>query len=183
VIDFTQAQDEWKKLTSSVYNFTSTISAHVPAAITPDVAAIPLELQTELYGPWYIATSIGKTEVEHDEGLVPWNYGSYQLMNLAGQAKVSEMGIRMQRLEYGAVEFPDIPSLQLGDQLLSSGPYVTDISVSVAVQGVTTRYSLRSWSPKFGKLAKFYADKFFKIKKAQYEFVRRMKEISRKILK
>lgn len=172
-----------KKMNASPTMTSQLYSTNVPYAVMPTVAAIPLESQVDLYGPWYTATAIGKTEVEHNESLVPWNYGSTQLMNLAGQAHVEQIGIKLQALEYGSIEYPGIPVLQLGEQLLNSGPYVTDITVNIGVQGVTTNYALKSWSPKFGRLQKYYADKFFKIKKSQYEYARRIREVQRKKVK
>lgn len=133
--------------------------------VIPDMVGIPLESQTSVYGPWYISSSIGKTEMEQDDSLVPWNFGSNALLDQAGFVKVQDINVGLQNLEYGSLEFPGVPSLSLGDQLMSSGPYVTDINVDISTNGVTTRYNMKSWSPKFGKLAKYTSDRFFKMRK------------------
>lgn len=159
------------------------LDSKVPLAVTPHVAAIPLQSQIDLYGPWYIATSVGKTVVEYDDTLVPWNYGSMAIMNIAGQAKVSEIGVRLQTLEDGSVEYPGVPLLSLGDQLLSTGPYVTNIQVGVGVGGITTRYSMKSWSPQFGKLAKYMVDRTMTMQKAQVGLTRYIREVERRKLK
>lgn len=141
----------------------------VPRAVHPDIAAIPMESQVDTYGPWYVTGAPGKTEIEHSSDLVPWNYGGYELMNLTGQSRVLDAAANLQWLETGSVEYPDIPVLQLGDQLLQSGPYISDVQVDISENGAKTVYRMSSWTPRFGKLAKYNADRMQKIAKLSQE--------------
>lgn len=141
----------------------------IPRAVHPDLIAVPMESQTDTYGPWYVAGAAGKTEIEHSSDLVPWNYGGYELMNLTGESRVMDAAANLQWLETGSVEYPDIPVLQLGDQLLQSGPYVTDVQVDISENGAKTVYRMSSWTPRFGRLAKYNADRMQKTAKILQE--------------
>lgn len=128
----------------------------------PDMVAIPLKSNVNFYGPWYSVGAHGKVEFEKDETLVPWNYGGFTAMNLAANARVSESLTNMQVSENGNLEVPDSPSVLLGGQLIANGPYVTDINTSIGSQGVTTTYTLQTWTNRFGRLNKTFIDRMQK---------------------
>lgn len=143
-----------------------------PVCAIPNMAAIPIKSNIDTYGPWFSASADGKIEVEYAEDLVPWNYGGYTNMNLAANARVILAAANLQWMESGSVEFPGIPLLQLGDQLLTSGPYVTDIRVNIGNTGLITSYSMRSWQPQYGKSAKTNLDMLAKA----YKFMNQMRK-------
>jgi len=53
------------------------------------------------------------------------------------------------------------------------GPNITDISISMGTNGVTTSYSFRTFSPTFGKFAKYNAAQLQKVSKRRQEIARR----------
>tara|TARA_R110000824_G_scaffold128568_4_gene289494 strand:+ start:5199 stop:13643 length:8445 start_codon:yes stop_codon:yes gene_type:complete len=53
------------------------------------------------------------------------------------------------------------------------GPNITDISVSMGTNGVTTSYTFRTFSPTFGKFAKYNAGQLQKVSKRRQEIARR----------
>lgn len=126
----------------------------------PDMIAIALKSNILRYGPWYIQNKAGKVEFQNDSTLVPWNYGGFEIMNLAGWSKVEDALSGQQIGETGSVEFPGAPSVQIGAALRSGGPIVTDVTVDVGEGGVTTTYRMGTWSYQFGRLSKYNADRF-----------------------
>lgn len=125
----------------------------------PDMVAVTLQSNILTYGPWYASGKEGKVEFEKDESLVPWNYGGFDNMNLAGWSRVNDAYTGQQVNETGTVEFPGVPSIQLGNELLTSGPIITDINVNVSDGGVTTTYNMATWSYQFGTLGKYNVDR------------------------
>lgn len=148
-------------------------------AVIPDFVAAPLKSNVLTYGPWYSIGPEGKVRFEKDESLVPWNYGGFDAMNSAGNAKVTESITNMQIGEMGQISFPGAPILQLGDTLESGGPNVTSIDVTVGAQGVTTNYRLRTYTPKFGVFAKSNADKFARQARHAQQVRRSMRQLFR----
>lgn len=88
----------------------------------PDAVAVPIRNNMLTYGPWIANGPPGQSKVEKDDGLVPWEYGSIDDMNNAGQAKVDEGVTYLQVTELGNVTIPGYPALHLGDELRFSGP-------------------------------------------------------------
>ena len=131
-----------------------------PEAIYPSAVAIPLKSNILRYGPWWVSPSGngGKVKYEADDSLVPWNYGGDYYMSLAGLAKVQDAVSLQQVLEAGAVELAGAPVTGLGDILFVSGVNVTNIAVSYGTQGVTTRYNMSTFTPRFGTMHKRNAE-------------------------
>jgi hypothetical protein len=127
-----------------------------PFPVTPTLIVVPLRNNTLTYGPWHSSGGQGKTEFEADEQLVPWNFGSYELMNAAANARVSEGASNQQQGETGTVTFAGVPVINIGSLLISGGPYVTDVNVDIGEGGATTTYSFATWTKQFGVLPKEY---------------------------
>lgn len=125
-----------------------------PMPVIPDLAAVGLYYNNDFYGPWTIAGTSSKTEYEKDDSLAPWNYGGYTLMNTAAEAKLSQLAATNLEAENGSVEVPGFPAIKLGRQLISGGPYITNISVAIEQNRVTTTYNMNTWSYHPYKLAK-----------------------------
>lgn len=87
----------------------------------PDAIAVPIRNNVLTYGPWVAAGPAGLTNIEKDDGLVPWEYGSVESMDLAGNQKVTQGVTYMQVGEMGSVTIPGYPALPLGAELLYSG--------------------------------------------------------------
>ena len=146
-------------------------------AIMPTLAGVAIRSNIQNYGPWTSQGGDGRTEFERDESLVPWNYNGYALMNLAGNAKVLDVS-RQTFSESGDVEFPGFPTLNLGDLLTNGGPYITDIRVSGGTDGFKTTYSMRIWTPKFGKLAQANINRLLRIAKVQQDHRREFRRLN-----
>lgn len=152
-----------------------------PYAIQPDVAAIPLRSNVATYGPWYVVGSNGKMEFEADSSLVPWNYGGFSAMNVAAEAKVASALLNYQQSENGSVEFPGVPSKNLGDALVDSGPYITDISVVISNDGIRTTYRMNTWTPQPYKTSKQAADVVSRLAKKSQQIRRNSREQAKNV--
>lgn len=151
------------------FDLTNRISIISPSPVVPDLVAIPLESQERNYGPW---TSVfeaygqigGKMDYVHDENLTPWTYGSYSLMDKAGKLK-AEFGTSAKLMsEKGSFSYPFWPSgLTIGAALAGGGPLVSDISLSVDANGVSTSVVMNTYTQSFGKLQKQRQDQLNKL--------------------
>lgn len=147
------------------------------AAVAPDMVAIPLRDNTMAYGPWFSLGATGKVEFEVDESLVPWNYGSFTLMNEIGSAKVQEVYSNQTISETGSVTFAGAPEYSLGNSLTLGGPAVSDISCSIGQDGITTTYNMKVFTPDFGKLRRYNIDRTARMAKVAQQFRRRVREL------
>ena len=146
--------------------------------ITPDLFAVPLKSKLLCYGPWYLAGANGPVEYERNEDLAPWNYGGYTALDAAGFARVTD-GVTNQTFdETGSVTVAGAPSLNVGEQLISGGPYITDISVSVSNGGVSTQYSFQSWSSqrRLSKLTNFNSERIKRLSQVSRDLRRSYRE-------
>ncbi len=148
-----------------------------PRVVLPAMVAVPLESQVDRYGPWYATGANGATEFEEDDSLTPWNYGDYNSMNEAANARVVTNIANLQMIESGSIEFPGSPGLSLGSQLLNTGPFVSNIRVSAGSDGVKTTYNMETWRPRFGTMNKLFADRVQKTGKAIQQSKRNFKEL------
>lgn len=121
--------------------------------LMPELAVIPLKNNYKTYGPWYNTYgSTGTCEFEKNSDLVPWNFGSFELMNKAASTMVSDVGLSSPYGENGSITFPGAPTIAVGNSLVASGPYITNINVGFsATDGVTTTYTMSRWATKIGK--------------------------------
>lgn len=154
------ATEEEKERLVNAYGVDNLSAAQEGMAVVPNLAAIPLQDNTKVYGPWEKVGANGKMAIEQDETLVPWNYGGFAEMNIVGNAKVANNVSFQQELETGSIEVPGIPTFTMGAQIASAGPYVTDINVSIGENGVTSTYTFSTWTQRFGKILKSNADRF-----------------------
>ncbi len=131
-----------------------------PAVRKPAYAAIPLKSNMITYGPWTAIGAAGKVKVEQDSSLNPWNYGSYDAMNQAANAKVDNCVTNMQVCETGEIELAGTPTISMGGTLQGGGPNLTGIDVTIGKEGVTTRYRFSTFTPKFGVFSKSQQERF-----------------------
>lgn len=144
--------------------------------ILPNLCNVPLESRVLTYGPWFSVGADGKMEFERDDTLVPWNFGDWNAMDYTGQAKVVSALTEKQIQEYGQVEFAGTPTINLGDILISGGPYVTDITVSISEAGITTVYTMNSWSGNYFKLLRASVEANARISKLNQQMRRNFRE-------
>lgn len=93
-------------------------------AAMPNAAAVAFLDNQNTYGPWstdnYLGGASGppgQSEVEKDDGLVPWEFGGYTAMNAAANAIADSRTSRMQMGETGELIVPGYPEIPLGAEL------------------------------------------------------------------
>ena len=140
-------------------------------AVWPSFAAIGLE-SNQRYGPWSVTGVNGKVVYEQDDTLVPWNFGSYTEMNNAAQSKVNQALSLYQVDEHGTVTFPGVPSNDIGSELITNGPIITNISVDVGSNGIKTTYNMAKWQVHPYKLSKHRNEAISRISKRNRDLER-----------
>lgn len=158
-------------------NMFSTSWAAGAAAVIPELVVLPLRHSQNTYGPWYAAGAAGKVDFEYATDLVPWNFGSEAVMNQIGTARVASAITYAMEEESGSVQFPGIPTKKLGDQLISSGPYITDIAITIDSSGPSTVYNMKTWTPRdMQGITKIQSEAIQKIAKSQQLARRRLRD-------
>ena len=118
------------------------------------------------WGPWYsFNVNNGRSEMSFDTNLAPENFGSISKMDEMGAAYVESTLAEVTQHETGTIRLARKPEFNITDRLAGSGPYITDINCNVDPNGIYTDYSFNTWTPKFGKLAKYNADRLSRIYK------------------
>lgn len=156
-----------------------------PAAVYPAAAVVPMISNLDSYGPWVSSNfssfntnegSYGGLSVEVNPDLVPWNYGNSIILNAIGETLVENNNIGLTRQENGSFSVPGLPqqTTNLGQIIGTYGPLLTSINFTYG-NNVTTSYEFKTYTPKFGRLAKLYIDKFKKIASKRREMVRFLK--------
>lgn len=150
----------------------------IPPNVTyPALLGIPQVSSRYAWGPWYKTTSDkGKSEVVFDSALVPDSFGSVERMNQAGQDTAGAGVSILDAKESGRIELAEIPKFNIAERFNGTGPYVTNMSISVGVGGINTSYEFNTWTPNFGKLTKYNADRIGRIYKATLDALNRFSQ-------
>lgn len=143
-----------------------------PPAYYPTAIAVALKSNQILYGPWGKYTSDGKLNFEQDDGLVPWEYGSYDILTQAAIAKLNTIATGNQVLERGNVIQAGIPQYSIGQKLNQEGPLLTGIECSISTSQVTTTYTLQTFVNRAGAFIIENAERLRRIGK-YYQQLRR----------
>jgi hypothetical protein len=143
-----------------------------PGVAPPEYAVVPQESTRYSWGPWYVWSDAanGKSEVEVDTSMKPETYGSVQAMDEVGFGSVFSGLARIEAIETGTVELAKEPEFNLGDRFAASGPYITNLDISASMGGIKTSYKFSTFTPNFGKLNKYNADRIARINKAALQF-------------
>lgn len=144
-----------------------------PKIVPPRSFGIAQQSNRYVWGPWHGGSLKGKTEVIADDSLVPESFGSVAGMNEAGHALAGVGNAEMTASETGYVEIAEFPSYNIAERFAGSGPYVSDMSFSIDTSGFKTTYKFNTWTPQFGKLAKYNIDRIARINKASLELAQR----------
>src|SRR5690606_15713142 len=83
----------------------------------PDAVAVTFRSNVLSYGPWVTNGPPGTVVIEQDDGLSPWEYGSFQAMDIAGTSRSNDSVTAMQAAETGSIQIPGYPTLPLGAEL------------------------------------------------------------------
>jgi len=160
-------------------------------AIPPDVQVpryfgIPQESTRFRWGPWVtnpgggFSTS-GKAQVEEKESLRPETFGAFGFgiteLNRIGQIEASVGLSEMQQVESGYVEVEGAPMYNIGERFVGTGPYVSNMDISVDVSGgVKTNYKLTTWTPEFGTMNKYNINRIADIRKRAFEYAKKQRD-------
>jgi hypothetical protein len=132
----------------------------------PDFVAVPLKNNLKTYGPWFTKGGIGRAEIINDETVAPWVFGGHYQMNVIAESIVNQSYSERFTGESGSITVVGAPSIRIGSELVSSGPYVTDINVTVnGSNGVMTTYRMNRWSTNSDKLLRYNIEKLKEINK------------------
>lgn len=171
--------DQKKQLQGNLNNpaVLSMFAGYQKKTAIPDAVAIPLKSNILTYGPWSAIGAVGgQIQVDFNQSLVPWEYGSIETMNLAGNALAAQAISFLTESEMGSITVPGLPTLSAGDILIEGGPTVTAIEVGYGVQGIETTYTMRTFSPAFGVLSKSFTDNVARLGKYQQKLQRGLKK-------
>ncbi len=130
-----------------------------PPAFYPNGATVALQSNQYTYGPWGKFTADGRCNIEQDTTLTPWTCGGYDNMNAIALAKLSVINAATQVKEAGSVTRAGIPVASLGDILVDGGPTISNISASVGIGGITTTYTMETYTPRVGIFNRQNADR------------------------
>lgn len=144
-----------------------------PNIVPPNSFGIAQQSSRYVWGPWRGGNLKGKTEVIVDESLVPESFGNVTGMNDAGNALAEVGNAEMSASETGYIEIAEFPSYNIAERFAGSGPYVSDMSFSIDTSGFKTTYKFNTWTPQFGRLAKYNIDRISRINKASLELAQR----------
>jgi len=166
----------------------------VSAAVKPWHAGIPQESNEHRWGPWSMGDGIGEIKFEVNDSYHPAAFrGRIELERSAfahvkSNLDLSDQNDSRMAFETGSVTLASGPEHKLGQQpkftfpspyksvtinpLSDLGPYVTDISLSIGDNGITTRYGFNTQSS-FGSLDKIYEQR---IRRNQKELIKRFKK-------
>lgn len=148
-----------------------------PDVLEPTYFGIPQESQRFNYGPWITLNRAnggywspnGKAEAQEVSQLNPETFGSYQQLNISGGVYAAVANTNMYESESGFCQMVGAPAWNLGERFASLGPYVSSMDISVdATGGVQTSYKFNTWTPEFGKLAKYNVDRIAKTNKTAW---------------
>jgi hypothetical protein len=143
-----------------------------PARQAPMIISVPQESNRYNWGPWWkYSSKKGKAEVTSDPSLAPETFGSSFLLNSIGYDYAYVSDANVSGNESGYVEVAEVPAYNLSERFAVSGPYVSNMDISVGVDGVKTTYKFNSWTPQFGKLTKYNADRISRINKNHIKFL------------
>ena len=136
--------------------------------------------------------SYGTVFAEQDTSLSPWEYGGTEFMNVGALTKLENSTTSMNIAERGEVTVPGYPTKAIGAAIATtqvlypartlssdsffgynyhylnlgkstSGASIANINVVVSPQGVTTSYTLSTFTPVFGRFSKGNAERIKEI--------------------
>lgn len=118
--------------------------------------------RNDFYGPWYFGnTKGGKTKIEQNNDLVPWQFNASGTLEEAAKNRLKDIN-PVPYFETGSLNKIGLPEHNLGDEIVKNGPIVTSINTSYGPSGVTTQYSFRTFTPKFGMPSRYNTERLKK---------------------
>ena len=144
----------------------------IPRRIGPKSFGIAQESNRYTWGPWWwVSDKRGKAEVVIEESFKPETFGSASALDSIAFAYANTAGARIGSVESGYIELADLPQYSIAEKFSDMGPYITSIDINLSISGITTTYKFNTWTPQFGKLAKYHAERMTNINKNQIRFL------------
>ena len=148
-----------------------------PDVVYPEWIGVPQTSSRYSWGPWWTSSQeSGKSEVLFDTNLIPENFGTAEAMNSAAQDFAGAGVAKMKSHESGRIELAELPRCSIAERIDGAGPYVTNMSIEASTNGFKTSYEFNTWTPNFGKLAKYNADRIQRIYKARIDALNRFSQ-------
>ena len=152
--------------------FNAAFTQLYPKAVRPWSVSLAQQSNRYSWGPWYLfSQKNGKAEVSLESSLVPSTFGSIKKMDEAGFTLAYAGTANLYASETGYVEVAEFPDWNIADRFAGSGPYVTNIDVSIGTSGCKTNYKFNTWTRDFGKIAKYNIDRISRINKNTIRFL------------
>ncbi len=143
-----------------------------PARVTPNYITVPQVSTRYRYGPWWNSkANNGKAEVVIEESLSPEVFGGVYNMNSVGETYAVVINAEISGRETGSIQTPGLPESNIADYFLGAGPLVTGMDIDIGLEGLTTSYRFNTWTPEFGRLAKYNIDRLANFNKSLFKFV------------
>ena len=165
--------DSYKYLMTQHKNLQITIP---PDVALPDAMGVPQISHRYNYGPWVGGVSFkGKAEIESRKELGPNQFGSWSALNQVGvsYALLGSTDATMTANETGTMKVVGAPEGNVGQRFASTGPYITNVQINADPNGgVTTTYQFNTWTPSFGKLARYNIERLAKIRSNLFTAIR-----------
>ena len=150
-----------------------------PDVAVPSTLGIPEVSNRYNYGPWIAGISFkGKAEIEARKELTPDLLGSWENLNAAGisYAAFGSADTIMTENESGTMKVTGAPEGNVGQRFAETGPYVTNMTINAEPNGgVTTTYQFNTWTPSFGKLARYNIERLAKVRSNLFSALREFK--------
>jgi hypothetical protein len=156
------------------------------AMFKPWTAGVPMISNRYRWGPWAEGRGFGKAQLIIDQSFNPETFGGYDNMEVAAISRL-QAAIEPSNpqngwaIESGTINLAGLPSKDdvenprvMGLQLMSTGPYVTDVNVSIGREGITTTYSMKT-QRKAHKLNEIYENR---IRQSAEDFISFSQDIS-----
>jgi hypothetical protein len=109
----------------------------------------------------------------------PETFGSVDLMNTYADYLVTSSMAQVHEAESGQVTLADLPAGNLGDRMLGSGPYITNININIGVSGIETTYQFNTWTKSFGKIAEYNVKRLMSHNKNIMKFYKKIRDLIR----
>lgn len=142
-----------------------------PRKVSPKIFGIAQESTRYTWGPWWYASDKrGKAEVLIEDSLKPETFGSAALTDSIGFVYANTSNATINSVETGYVELAEIPQYNVASKFSQAGPYVTGMDINISIDGIRTTYRFNTWTPEFGRLAKYQAERIANINKSRIAF-------------
>ena len=126
---------------------------------TPSAAIIGFKATTnDVYGPWYGGSGNGSTKIQQDSSLVPWEFGSGANLGAAFAEVLKDIN-PVSTVETGSLTVVEPPAYNLGNSLGADGAVVTSVSANYGPGGITSTYSFRTFTGRFGVTSRYVLEK------------------------